>query len=86
MSWQNKNNDRIEISNCVGVSTKAGKKRMIKQTSTDTCCNIHLKTEILNHLIFFLRLRTERGTEAPFPTWMGDLRLFFLLLGEMIEH
>lgn len=59
---------------------------MIKETSTDPFYNIHLKIEIINRLIFFLRPRTEREKEAPFPTWMGDLRLFFLLLGEMIEH
>lgn len=28
----------------------------------------------------------EAGKQNPFPTWIGDLMLFFLLLREMIEH
>lgn len=54
---------------------------MIKQTSTDLSYTIHLKTETLYRLIFFLRRRTRREKEAPISHVDGDLRLFSLLLG-----
>lgn len=28
----------------------------------------------------------QKKKKNPFPTWIGDLMLFFLLLREMIEH
>lgn len=46
---------------------------------------------ILNLLIlFYFKGGSAGGRKAgkqnPFPTWIGDLMLFFLLLREMIEH